>query len=237
LTEKERLKRIPIDFLVGKNVVITIKEGEVDYFEEFRILEEGERHIGEMDAESFVATLLDLHVVTYFRAVEEIERQIDKFDEMILTSELTDEDFFSKMIGLRRNASKLRRWLMPHRDVFYALSRPDFEQISESDSAGHFQNLNQRFENAVEAIESLRDTVLSLFDLYATRTSHRMNELMKRLTFVAIIFGALSVIVGALGMNFEVGFFKADNGFWFALIGMGVLSLVLIVTAKIKNLI
>jgi magnesium transporter len=236
-TEKERLKRVPIDFLVGKNIVITIQDGEVDYYEEFRNLEEGERHIGEMDAESFVATLLDLHVVTYFRVVEKIERQVDKFDEQILTSDLSDEDFFSKMIGLRRDVSKLRRWLMPHRDVFYALSRPDFEQISESDSAGHFQNLNQRFEGAVDAIENLRDTVLSLFDLYATRTSHRMNELMKRLTFVAIIFGALSVIVGALGMNFEVGFFKASNGFWFALIGMGLLSLVLIVTAKVKDLI
>ena len=235
LTEKERLKRVPIDFLVGKNVVITIQDGEVDYFEEFRNLEEGERHIGEMDAESFVATLLDLHVVTYFRAVEEIERQVDKFDEKILTSDLSDGDFFSKMIGLRRDVSKLRRWLMPHRDVFYALSRPDFEQISESDSAEHFQNLNQRFEGAIDAIESLRDTVLSLFDLYTTRSSHRMNELMKRLTFVAIIFGALSVIVGALGMNFEVGFFKTGNNFYITLIGMGVLSLILIITAKVKD--
>ncbi|CAN5863945.1 hypothetical protein BH20ACI4_BH20ACI4_18550 [soil metagenome] len=150
---------------------------------------------------------------------------------------MKDQEFFLQMIGLRRDVSKLRRWLMPHRDVFYALSRPDFGQISESDSAGHFQNLNQRFEGAIDAIESLRDTILSLFDLYATRSSHRMNELMKRLTFVAIIFGALSLIVGALGMNFEVGFFKEGNGFWFTLIGMGVLSLVFIVTAKIKDLI
>lgn len=234
-TEKERLKRVPIDFLVGKNVVVTVQEGEVDYFEEFRNLEEGERHIGEMDAESFVATLLDLHIVSYYRAVEEIERRVDKFDEKILTSELSDQDFFSHMIGLRRDVSRLRRWLMPHRDVFYALSRPDFEQISESDSAGHFQKLNQRFEGAVDAIESLRDTILSLFDLYATRASHQMNILMKRLTFVAIIFGALSVVVGALGMNFEVGFFKASNGFWFALIGMGLLSLALLTAAKIKD--
>lgn len=233
--EKTRLKRVPIDFLVGKNVVITIQDGEVDYFEEFRNLEEGERHIGEMNAESFVATLLDLHIVTYFRAVEEIERKVDKFDEKILTSDLSDQDFFSKMIGLRRDVSKLRRWLIPHRDVFYALSRPDFEQIAKSDSAGHFQNLSQRFENAVDAVENLRDTILSLLDLYATRASHRMNELMKRLTFVAIIFGALSVIVGALGMNFQAEFFKEGSGFWWTLTGMGLLSLGLLTTAKIKN--
>ncbi|MEO6590482.1 MAG: CorA family divalent cation transporter [Pyrinomonadaceae bacterium] len=235
ITEKGRLKRVPIDFLIAQNVVITIQTDEIDYFEEFRNLEKGERHIGEMDAESFLATLLDLHVVSYYRAVEHIEREVDKFDETILTSELKDKDFFSKMISLRRDASKLRRWLMPHRDVFYALSRPDFNQISESDSAGHFRNLNQRFEGSIDAIENLRDTVLSLFDLYATRSSHRMNDLMKRLTFATIIFGAMSVIVGALGMNFDVGFFKAGDGFWLTLVSMGFLALILIVVAKIKD--
>lgn len=234
-TENDRLKRVPIDFLVGENVVITIQEGEIEYFEEFKNLEEGERHIGEMDAESFVATLLDLHVVSYFRAVEEIERKVDKFDEKILTSDLKDEEFFSKMIGLRRDVSKLRRWLMPHRDVFYALSRPDFGQLSESDSAEHFQHLNQRFEGAIDAVENLRDTVLSLFDLYTTRASHKMNDLMKRLTFATIIFGAMSVIVGAFGMNFEVGIFKASDGFWITLLGMGGLSLMLLIMAKIKD--
>lgn len=235
LTEKERLKRVPIDFMIGRNVVITIQDGEIDYFEEFRNLEKGERHIGEMDAESFLATLLDLHVVTYYRAVEVIERQVDHFDEKILASKLNDEQFFAQMIGLRRDVSKLRRWLLPHRDVFYALSRPDFERISESDSAGHFRNLNQRFEGAIDAIESLRETVLSLFDLYTTRASHQMNSLMKRLTFATIIFGAMSVIVGALGMNFEVEFFKEGGGFWVTLIGMGIVSLILIITAKVKD--
>ena len=237
IDEKNRLRRVPIDFLVANNIVISIQNGEVDYFKEFRNLEEGERHIGELDTESFLGSLLDMHVVSYYRAVEEIERRVDKFDERILTSELQDREFFSQMIGLRRDVSKLRRWLMPHRDVFYALSRPDFQKIAESDSAEHFEHLNHHFEGAVDAIENLRDTVLSLFDLYTTRASHRMNNLMKRLTFVAIIFGALSVIVGALGMNFEAGFFKQGDGFWFTLIGMGLLSLVLLITAKIKDLI
>lgn len=233
--DNNRLKRVPIDFLVAQNIVITIQDGEIGYFVEFRNLEKGERHIGEMDAESFVATLLDLHVVSYFRVIEKIEREIDRFDEIILTSELRDEDFFTQMIGLRRDVSKLSRWLAPHRDVFYALSRPDFELISESDSSGHFQNLNQRFEGVIAAVDNLRDTVLSLFNLYTTRASHRMNDLMKRLTFATINFGAMSVIVGALGMNFEVGFFKEGGGFWWALLGMGILSLILIVTAKIKK--
>ena len=188
-----------------------------------------------MTTEGFVASLLDMHIVTYYRAVENIEKLVDEFDEQILTSELADDEFFSQMVGLRRDVSKLRRWLMPHRDVFYALARPDFEQFAESGSAGHFEHLGNHFENAVDAVESLRDTVLSLFDLYTTRASHRMNDLMKRLTFVTIVFGAMSVIVGALGMNFEIGFFKMNSGFWWTLIGMGVLALILLIAGKIKD--
>ena len=234
-SEKERLKRVPIDFLVAKNVVISVQDGEVGYFEEFRNLEEGETHIGEMDAESFIATLLDLHVVSYYRAVEVIEQRVDKFDENILVSDLKDEEFFSKMIGLRRDVSKLRKWLMPHRDVFYALSRPDFDRIVNSDSAGHFQHLNHHFEGAVEAVESSRDTVLSLFDLYTTRASHKMNLLIRNLTFATIIFGALSVIAGTFGMNFAAGFFKFESGFWWTILAMGILSIGLIIIAKLKN--
>lgn len=235
ITKKSRLNRVPIDFLIGKNTVITIQDGEVDYFAEFRELEEGERHIGEMDAETFVATLLDLHIVTFFRAVELIERDVDNFDEEILTSDLDDEEFFAQMLGLRRDVSKLRKWLLPHRDVFYALARPDFERIAESESAGHFQNLNRRFESAVNAIEDLRDTVLSLFDLYATHTSHLTNDLMRRLTFATIMFGAMGVIVGALGMNFDAGFFDTRNGFWIALLGLGLFSFTLILTARFRK--
>jgi Mg2+ and Co2+ transporter CorA len=57
---------IPIDFLVGKNFVVTVHDGDVKYLQEFTRREKGERHIGDLDAESFVATMLDLHIVSYF---------------------------------------------------------------------------------------------------------------------------------------------------------------------------
>lgn len=235
LEKKGKITRVPIDFLVAENVVVTVHSVEAGYFEEFKNLDRGEKHIGELDAEGFVASLLDLHIVSYFRAVESIEQRVDSLDDRILRRDLKDEEFLSEMLELRRDVSKLRRWLLPHRDVFYALSRPDFARITESDSAEHYQKLNEHFEGLVNAIESARDTVLSLFDLYTTRAAHKLNNLMKRLTFVTIIFGALAVIVGAFGMNFETEIFKSGNGFWITVMGMGILSLILLAIAKIKD--
>jgi magnesium/cobalt transport protein CorA len=236
LSEDGKSDRMPIDFLVGKNYVVTVHDGEVDYFHEFRKREKGETQIGELDAESFVATLLDLHIVSYFRALENLEQKVDRLDEKILRRDLEEQEFLSEVVSLRRTASKLRRWFLPHRDVFYALSRSDFTQISESDSVEHFHRLNHHFESAVDAIEHSRETIISLFELYTTKTAHKMNNAMQRLTFITLTAGALGVIAGIFGMNFEVSYFKAgETGFWMTLGGMLFLAIAFSVIAKFKG--
>lgn len=232
----DKVERVPIDFLVGKNYVLTIHDGEVEYFHEFRKREKGETQIGELDAESFIATLLDLHIVSYFRALEKLEIRVDRLDEKILRKDLDEEKFLHEVVELRRTASKLRRSFLPHRDVFYALSRSDFKQISESDSVEHFHRLNHHFESAVDAIEHSRDTIISIFELYTTKNAHRMNNAMQRLTFVTLVAGSLGVIAGTFGMNFEVEYFKlAETGFWLTIGGMILLIIVLTIYAKFKR--
>ncbi|NJM54044.1 MAG: hypothetical protein HC846_12080 [Blastocatellia bacterium] len=77
-------ERTAIDIIVGNHLIVTIHEGDVDYFCEFRDREKGETNIGELDAESFIATLLDLHIVSYFRALEKVEDAVDKLDDHVL---------------------------------------------------------------------------------------------------------------------------------------------------------
>ncbi len=80
-------------------------------------------------------------------------------------------------------------------------------------SSDNFSCVRYRIYAAVDSIESSRDTVLSLFDLSTTKTSHRMNNLMKRLTFTTFMNGTMDVIAGVSGMNFEEEFFKSANAF------------------------
>ena len=235
-SKNEKISRVPIDFLVGKNFIITIHDGEVNYFKEFRNLEKGETQIGELDAESFVATLLDLHIVSYFNVIEKIEEKVDKLDDKVLTTDLEDRDFLSEMVNLRGDVSKLRRWFVPHRNVFYALSRPDFHQIAHTETdEKSFKLLNEHFENAIDAIETSRETVLSVFDLYATKSAQKMNVFIQRLTFLTLMVGSLSVIAGVLGMNYESEIFKHRLGFWATIAGMTTFVIGLTVLAKFKR--
>lgn len=235
LAEDKREKPIPIDFIVGKNYVISISDEKFDTFDCFLDREKGEQQVGELDAENFVAALLDLHIVSYFRVLEDIEEEVDKFDDRILKTELEDEDFLKEMVRLRNRVSKLRRWFIPHRDVFYALSRADFQRISKSDSAEQFSMLNAHFENAVDAIESARDTVVSLFELYATKSAQEMNHIIQRLTFLTLVFGGLGVIAGAFGMNYKTEIFETENGFMITVGVMILLAVGLTILARIKR--
>lgn len=214
MPEGKSPENLMIDYIVGRNFVVTVHEGEIDYFEEFRKREKGETELGKLDAESFLATLLDLHLVSYFRAMEEIERRVDEFDESILKTDVDQDRLLKAMVDLRRDVSDLRRWLIPHRDVFYSLSRADFLQIAESESLEEYKSLTAHFESAVDAIERARETVLGVFELYATKSAQMTNKFVQRLTFITVLTGSLAVIAGILGMNFKASIFDLENGFW-----------------------
>ncbi len=228
-------QRLMIDYIVGKNFIVTVHEGEVEYFAEFRNREKGETPLGELDAESFLATLLDLNIVSYFHAVDEIERRVDDADEQVLRRDLETEDFLKSMVGLRRDVSQLRRWLMPHREIFYSLSRADFHQVAESRSSEQYTMLSQHFENAVDAVENSRDMVLSVFELYATKSAQITNIFVQRLTFLTLITGSVAVIAGVLGMNFKSDIFDAENGFWITVVGLILVGIVLTILARYKR--
>jgi magnesium/cobalt transport protein CorA len=224
-----------IDYIVGRNFIVTVHDGEIEYFEEFRKREKGETELGKLDAESFLATLLDLHIVSYFRAMEEIERRVDKFDESILKTDVDQDRLLSEMVKLRRDVSNLRRWLLPHRDVFYSLTRADFLQIAESPSSEEYTRLTGHFENAVDAIERARETVLGVFELYATKSAQMTNTFVQRLTFLTLLTGSLAVIAGILGMNFKADIFDHPNGFWGTVGGLFVIATGLTVYARFKR--
>jgi len=77
--------------------------------------------------------------------------------------------------------------------------------------------------------------VLSIFDLFATKSSQNLNTFIKRLTFLTLITGSLSVIAGILGMNFKVDFLDSPNGFWVTIAGMSLMTLSLYSFARFKR--
>ncbi len=233
--ERSKYESVPLDLFCGTNYVISVHPEEIEFLEDFRSQIKGDTELGRLTAESLVATLLEWHITSYFRAIEKLEDEVDQLDEEILSGS-PERSFLPALVGLRSRVSRLRRLLTPHRDVFYALSRPDFALLANSESTQHFRNLNERFERAMSSMETARDLVKGSFDLLTTRTTESTNDVIKVLTLATVLVGATSTIASTLGMNFEIEFFKSgDRGFWGVIAGMVFLILGSAVFAKLKR--
>lgn len=210
----------------GDNFVVSIHRGPVEFIERLRDRERAETRIGSLSAEGFTASLLDWMVESYLHAVSDFEATVDRLEVTILARTVNPESL-PELAKLRRGASRLRRMLAPHRHVFGALARPDFRPDETGVADKQFRALEQRFERAMDAVESTRDLVVGSFELFTTRMAQRTNDTMRALTFATVLLGSLAMVAGALGMNFKVGFFDSgDRGFWTAIAAMASIVLV-----------
>lgn len=196
--------------LSGRNFVATLHREPLEYFTQLRDRERAETQIGVLSADSFTASLLDWQMTTYFDAVAELEAKVDKMEVQLLSRQVP-RDHVARLAALRRAASRLRRLLSPHRQVYGAMARPDFRPDAGREADAQFRALNERFERSLSAVEAARELVVGSFELFATHTAQRTNDIMRILTFVTVLLGTLAVMAGVLGMNFDAPIFRTGT--------------------------
>lgn len=207
----------PLTLLSSRNLVVTVHDRAQAYLDELRDREKGETAIGALASESFVASLLDRLLDSYFRAVEVLVRDVDRVEVAILGRRVPPQ-FLALLVAARKRVSELRRLLKSHRDVFYGMARPDF-MATEAGARPHFEALDRRFERAEDEVEGARDLVVGSFELLSTRAAQAMNETMRTLTFVTVLMGVLALIAGVMGMNFQMPLFEAGAAGFVAVVG------------------
>jgi magnesium/cobalt transport protein CorA len=230
-TEDGRERTSPLTIVAGPNVVATLHREKVDSLREFRDHTDGDTPIGRVDAPAFVAAVLDWLVNGYFRAIEVLEREADRLDEIALHPR-SARDLLADLVRVRRRITALRRTLAPHREVVAALSRPDLTAFADTDAGPHFHALSERLERVLDAVETARQLVLGSFEVYMTRTAQRTNDVMKVLTVVSVMLLPGSLLAGVLGMNFPAEFFEEAGLFWVALAAIVAIAAVTFGVAK-----
>ena len=220
--------------VAGRNRVLSFRRHGIPFLEAMRQDERRRIALGQLSAESFVATLLDRQLSTYFQAVSDFEMAVERLEVDILRRQ--ERSCLPELQRLRLWASRLRRMLAPHRNVFGVMSRPDFRPDEDRSADRHFVALDTRFERAMDMVENARELVIGSFGLFSNQTALRTNDFMRVLTFVTVITGILATIVGALGMNFEAGLFGTrDTGFWAVIGGLLLLAGASLVLGKRRN--
>jgi magnesium transporter len=96
----------------------------------------------------------------------------------------------------------LRKYVWPLREVISNLERIDSPFIRDQTSV-FLRDLYDHTVQIIDTVETYKEMLSGMLELYLSNVSNRMNEVMKILTIIATIFIPLTFIAGIYGMNFE----------------------------------
>jgi magnesium transporter len=183
------------------NLILSFNEAGANIFASVETrLQKSNGKIRKKNADYLAYALFDAMVDNYFLVLEKIGTQIEDLEEEILTEPCRES--LEWLHFLKRELTVLRKSVWPLRDVINSLVRSDSDLILE-DTLKYFMDIYDHTMQVIETLEAFRDVTASLFDMYLSAISNRMNEVMKVLTVIATIFIPLTFIVGIYGMNFH----------------------------------
>jgi Mg2+ and Co2+ transporter CorA len=208
---------VAVDLVAGRNVVVTLHARPVSALEEFASHVNDVALLGRLDAGSFMGGLVDTMLGSFRHQVEQIELQVDRLDEIAMRGE-DPAGFLERVVALRRRAALLRRILVPQRETFGPLARPDFELHDELGKP--WAGLVDRLEQAIGGVERTRELHVGSSDIYLGRLAQRSGDVMKALTIVSAVLLPAVVVAGVMGMNFKLGFFDNADNFWLVIAAM-----------------
>ena len=144
--------------------------------------------------------LIDTMVDEYFPPVYELEDKLNSIEDN--TKNETIAELIDQLFDLRNDLSKLRRTILPMRDLLYRMINS--ERLSYlKEQHLYFNDVHDHLLKLSEMLETYRDFSSDIRDNYLSVNSNNMNTTMMTLTVITTIFMPLTFIVGLYGMNFE----------------------------------
>lgn len=213
-----------VSIIFGQNYVISFQEREGDVFNPIRDrIRTGKGRIRKMGADYLAYTLMDAIVDNYFTILEKIGEDIEDVEESMITNP-TPETLHAIHL-LKRKMISLRKSVWPLREVVSALERSESSLIRDPTRI-YLKDVYDHTIQVIDTVETFRDVLSGMLDVYLSSISNKMNEIMKVLTIIATIFIPLTFIAGVYGMNFEnMPELKWGWGYrvvWFAMLLIGI---------------
>jgi magnesium transporter len=191
-----------VSLCLGSNFVISFQEETGrDVFNSVRErIRNGKGRMRKMGADYLMYSLIDAIVDSYFLILEDIGEKIEIFEEQVVST--PTEKVFHEIHNFKREMIFLRKSVWPLREVVAAMERGDSPLIQESMHI-YFRDVYDHTIRVIETIETFRDLLSGILDIYLSSISNRINSVMKVLTIIATIFMPLTFMAGVYGMNFK----------------------------------
>ena len=190
-----------VSLIVGRNFVFSFQESEGDVFEPIRErIRNGKGRIRQMGADYLAYSLLDAIVDYYFVILEKQGERIEFLEEDLVANPGTKT--LQEIHHLKSEMLFIRKAIWPLREVIGALERGESPLIQQS-TIVYLRDVYDHTIQAIDTVETSREMVSDLLDIYLSSVSNRTNAIMKVLTIIATIFMPLTFLAGVYGMNFR----------------------------------
>ncbi len=144
-------------------------------------------------------SIMDDIVDEYFHTIERLDDEIDVLEDQIMTE--PTRETLNRIFLLKRQLAHMRRVAGPQREIFALLNNREFPYIKPR-TIIYFRDVHDHLIRVYELIDSLRELLSGALDAYLSQRSNQLNEIMKTLTILAIVFMPMTLISSIYGMNF-----------------------------------
>lgn len=232
---KQEIESEQISFVLTERFLFTFQEGvQGDAFGAVRDrLRKNNSRLRKGGADLLANELLDAIVDQYFVILERLGEQIERLEERIV--EESRPELLTELYKLKREALLLRRSTWPLRELTNALVRMESPLIS-NETRVYLRDIYDHTIQVIDTVETYRDILAGLLDLYLSSVSNRLNKIMKVLTIYSALFMPLTFLAGIYGMNFEyMPELKMRYGYPVVLLAMLIIAVCMIIYFKKKD--
>lgn len=227
--QEEQIIDRQVAIFVGERFVLTLHPSGLDLLQSIR--ERLARPKSRMRARGtgyLAYAIVDLVVDSSFPVLGAVGDHLEAIEDRIIAG--AESEDLEALQDVRREVMHLRQILWPQREALARLAREDQELLIE-DGRLYLRDCYDHAVQALESTETYREMASSLFDVYLSTLSQKLNDVMRVLTIISTVFIPLGFLAGVFGMNFdtsspfnmpELHWRFGYMGFWVAAVALAV---------------
>ena len=199
---KKNITTEQVSMIIGEKFVITFQQGiEGDTFKAVRErIRNPKSRIRAQGTDYLGYALLDSVVDGYFGILENFSDRLEKLEEQLIND--PGSHTLKEIYSLKREILHLRKAVWPLREAITVLERGESRLIKKTTRI-YLRDVYDHIIQIVDTIETYREMLSGMVDIYLSSINNRMNSVMKVLTVITTIFMPLTFIAGIYGMNFK----------------------------------
>ena len=235
--EEEGMPIEQISFILQSNILLSFQEKKGDFFTMIRErIRTKTGQVRKRDASYLLYALLDSLSDSFFTTLDVLEDHVEQV--LVDAKSRYEKGILVRIEEHTQDLHDIKRAIIPFREavnnVKIRLDNKDkAEEIISKSSLMFFARLQYKSVELLDQIEYNLNKLDSATNYFFSAQSNRMNEVMKVLTIVSVVFIPLTFIAGVYGMNFDnMPELNNPNGYYYTLVGMFILLVLMLVYFK-----